>query len=188
MDREDAGAISLEEAQREASRCFNCGCVAVNPSDIGVALVAADGKIVTTKRRIDAAEFFAPDAMASTTLDADEMITEIQIPHMPTVARQLYSKFTLRKPIDFAIVSVASIITTKDGVCTDARIVLGAVAPAPFRARIAEKKLIGKPITPQIAADAAEAALAAAKPLSKNAYKVQIAKALVKRAIMGERE
>jgi len=58
---------------------FDCGCVAVNPSDIGVALVALNGKIITTKRSIDAAAFFSPDATKSTVLDADEMITEIRI-------------------------------------------------------------------------------------------------------------
>jgi CO/xanthine dehydrogenase FAD-binding subunit len=115
------------------------------------------------------------------------MITEIQIPSMEGGARQQYLKFTLRKPIDFAIVSVASVIAVKAGVCTDARIALGAVAPAPFRVKAAEEKLIGKPVTEQIAAEAAEAALEGVKPLSKNAYKVQITRALVKRTILGDR-
>jgi len=187
LDAEDRPGITADEAEREASRCFNCGCLAVSPSDIGAALVALDGKIVTTKRNIEAASFFAPDAMASTVLDTDEMITEIQIPNMPDGARQQYLKFTLRKPVDFAIVSVASVTTVKAGVCTDARIALGAVAPAPFRVKAAEEKLIGKPVTEQIAAEAAEAALEGVKPLSKNAYKVQITRALVKRAILGDR-
>ncbi len=184
---EDRPGVMADEAQKEASRCFNCGCVAVNPSDIGVALVACRGQIITTKRSIEAADFFAPDATTSTVLDTDEMITEIRIPRLPEGAQQLYSKFTLRKPIDFAIVSVASVIAARDGVCTDARIALGAVAPAPFRARRVEEKLIGKRITESAAAKAAEEALAGVKPLSKNAYKVQITRVLVKRAIMGER-
>jgi NADPH-dependent glutamate synthase beta subunit-like oxidoreductase/CO/xanthine dehydrogenase FAD-binding subunit len=186
LDGEDRPGIAEEEAEREARRCFNCGCVAVNPSDIGVALVASNGRIVTTKRSIDAADFFAPDSTEATVLDPDEMVTEIQIPHLPVGARQQYAKFTLRKPIDFAIVSVASVITAKDGACTDARIALGAVAPAPMRVHAAEKKLIGRPITEQLAAEAAEAALEGVKPLSKNAYKVQITKTLIRRAIMGE--
>jgi NADPH-dependent glutamate synthase beta subunit-like oxidoreductase len=187
-DGEDRPGVTRDEAEREAGRCFNCGCVAVNPSDIAVALTALDAKIVTTKRSVHAAAFFAPDAMASTILDKDEMITEIQIPPVPDGARQDYSKFTLRKPIDFAIVSVATVFAAKDGVCTDARIALGAVAPAPFRAGAAEKKLIGKKVTAQVAAEAAEAALDGVKPLSKNAYKVDIMKTLVKRAIMGSHE
>jgi NADPH-dependent glutamate synthase beta subunit-like oxidoreductase/CO/xanthine dehydrogenase FAD-binding subunit len=185
---EDTPGITTEDVQMEASRCFNCGCVAINPSDIGVALVVADGTIVTTKRRISAAEFFAADATTSTILEADEMIIEIQIPPIPDGVKQQYSKFTLRKPIDFAIVSVASLIDTKDGVCTDARIALGAVAPAPFRARAAEKKLVGRAITEQVAGEAVEAALEGVRPLSKNSYKVQITRALLKRAMVGERE
>ena len=92
--------------------------------------------------------------------------------------RQLYTKFTLRKPIDFAIVGVASLIAAKDGVCTDARIAIGSVAPAPIRAHVVEKNLIGKEINEQAAAEAAEAAVEGVRPLSKNAYKVQIMKAL----------
>ncbi len=186
LDREDAIPVAASEVVGEANRCFNCGCVAVNPSDIGVALVAVGGKIVTTKRRIDAGEFFAPDATMPTVLDEDEIITEIQIPHLPAGSRQLYSKFTIRKPVDFAVASVASVLTVDQGVCTDARIVLGAVAPGPVRAQTAEKVLIGRPITAEGAEEAAQAALAEAKPLSKNAYKVQIARTLIKRAIMGE--
>ena len=185
LDREDVGGLSAEEAQREAGRCFNCGCLAVNPSDIGVALVAADGVIVTTKRSIRASEFFAPDAATATVLDGDEMIIEVRLPPLPATARQGYAKFTLRKPIDFAVVSVATVIGVKDGVCSDARIALGAVAPAPVRAEAAERMLVGKPLTEQAAAQAAEAALMGARALSRNGYKLQIAKTLIERAILG---
>lgn len=188
LGAEDKPGISATEAAMEAKRCFNCGCVAVNPSDIGVALVALDGKIVTTKRSIEASAFFAPDAARPTILDSDEIITEIRIPKPPEGARQQYLKFTLRKPIDFAIVSVATVIAAKNGTCADARIALGAVAPAPFRAIAAEGGLIGKPLTDETASMAAEAALNGAVPLHKNGYKVQIAKALVARAILGKSE
>ena len=73
--------------------------------------------------------------MSSTVLEANELITAIQIPKPLAAARQRYEKFTLRKPIDFAVVSVASILTVDNGVCRDARIVLGAVAPEPVRTR-----------------------------------------------------
>jgi NADPH-dependent glutamate synthase beta subunit-like oxidoreductase len=179
-------ANALAETQKEAGRCFNCGCVAVSPSDVGVALVAADAKIVTTKRHIDASAFFAPDALNSTVLDTDEMITEIFVPEIPKGARQQYLKFTVRKPVDFAIVSVASIIVAKDGRCSDARIALGAVAPAPFRAVRAEQLLVGTVLNRETASIAAEAAVEGAIPLSRNGYKVQITKALVKRAILGK--
>lgn len=185
---EDRPGITTAEAQKEAARCFNCGCVAVTPSDIGVALVATGGKIVTTKRAIGASAFFASYATTSNVLDADEIITEIQVPKIGEAARQRYLKLTLRKPIDFAIVSVGAIIAAENGSCTDARIALGAVAPAPFRANGAERRLIGKPLNDETASAAAEAAVKDAMSLSKNGYKVQITRALVKRAILGEPE
>jgi xanthine dehydrogenase YagS FAD-binding subunit len=79
---------------------------------------------------------------------------------------------------------VATVITVKGGVGADARIALGAVAPGPVRANEAEKILVGRPVDEKAAANAAEAALAGAKPLSMNAFKIEIAKTLVKRAIL----
>ncbi|MFB3885497.1 MAG: xanthine dehydrogenase family protein subunit M [Thermodesulfobacteriota bacterium] len=159
-------------------------CLAVNPSDTAPALVALNAKTKTTKRRVDAQDFFAASATAPTILDPDELLAEIQIPRPPAKARQSYLKFTLRDPIDFAIVSVASVITVESGTCTDARIVLGAVAPTPVRASKAEEMIKGKPIDQNAAAEAAEQAVADATPLDMNAYKVEIAKSLVKRAIL----
>lgn len=164
-------------------------CFAVCPSDIAVALVAMNGQIVVAgtdnQRRIAVTDFFTP---LGNMLKPSEMIREIEIPAKKGQAGQTFLKFTLRKGVDFAIVSVASVIAVEKGVCTDASIVLGAIAPAPVRARAAEEKLIGRPITENIAEEAAEAALEGARPLSKNAYKIQIAKTLVKKAIMGEHE
>jgi xanthine dehydrogenase YagS FAD-binding subunit len=150
------------------------------------ALVALTATIVTTKRSITADRFFSASATSSTVLQPDELIREIRIPKPPAGARQRYDKFGLRKPIDFALVSVASVLSEKDGVCKDVRIVLGAVAPVPLRATAAEEMLKGKPIDEAVAAEAAAAALAGAEPLSMNAYKIEIARALVKRAILGQ--
>ena len=184
VDVEDTPGLSSSEIEIEASRCFNCGCLAVNPSDIGTALTALNAKIVTSKRTVDAQTFFTADATKSTLLEPDEVVKEIQIPKPKNGAQQKYLKFTLRTPIDFSIVSVASVITTERGVCVDARIALGTVAPGPVRAKAAEKMIIGKPIDEHRAAQAAEQAIAGAQPLSMNAYKVEIAKTLVKRAIL----
>jgi NADPH-dependent glutamate synthase beta subunit-like oxidoreductase/CO/xanthine dehydrogenase FAD-binding subunit len=183
-DIEDTAGLSLSEIETEASRCFNCGCLAVNPSDIGIVLTALDASIVTTKRTVDAQGFFTASATRSTLLDPDEVVMEIQIPKPQDRARQKYLKFTLRAPIDFSIVSVASVITIERGVCTDARIALGAVAPGPLRAKAAEEVIIGQPIDEHRASEAAEEALTGTQPLSMNAYKVEIAKTLVKRAIL----
>jgi xanthine dehydrogenase YagS FAD-binding subunit len=146
--------------------------------------MALDAKIVTTKRTLDAQSFFSASATGSTVLDRDEVVIEIRIPKPQDGVLQNYLKFTLRKPIDFAIVSVASVITVEKGVCADARIVLGAVAPSPVRARAAEEAIKGRPIDQEAAVEAAEQAMAGAQPLSMNAYKVEIAKTLVKRALL----
>jgi NADPH-dependent glutamate synthase beta subunit-like oxidoreductase/CO/xanthine dehydrogenase FAD-binding subunit len=184
IEIEDAPGLGLGEIETEANRCFNCGCLAVSPSDIAIALIALDASIVTTKRTLDAQSFFSASATRSTALDADELVTEIQIPKPKDGARQTYLKFSLRHPIDFGIVSVASVITLEGGICTDARIALGAVAPSPVRAKEAEEVVKGRSIDPDAAAEAAEQAVAAARPLSMNAYKIEITKTLVKRAIL----
>jgi CO/xanthine dehydrogenase FAD-binding subunit len=184
IDVEDALGLSLGEIETEARRCVNCGCLAIGPSDLAIALVALDGSVVTTRRKLAAQDFFAASATSSTVLEQDELIKEIQIPKPPRNSRHSYLKFTLRKPVDFALVSVASVITSKKGVCSDARIVLGAVAPSPLRAKAAEAAIKGKPIDEKGAVEAAKLALAEATPLSMNAYKIEIAKTLVKRSLL----
>jgi xanthine dehydrogenase YagS FAD-binding subunit len=112
------------------------------------------------------------------------MLTEIEVPSPPEGSRQKFFKFTVRKPVDFALVSVASVIVMENGFCRDARIVLGAVAPTPLRAEGAEQAVRGKPIDDATAEDAARAAVSGARALSRNAYKIEITKALVKRSIL----
>jgi NADPH-dependent glutamate synthase beta subunit-like oxidoreductase/CO/xanthine dehydrogenase FAD-binding subunit len=186
IDREDVAGATVEEIETEAHRCFDCGCLAVAPSDLAVALVALDGSIVTTKRTIKAEDFFKATASCSTVLEQNELIKEITVPKPAVSAKQRYDKFTLRKPIDFAIVSVASMMTVEEGICKDARVVLGAVGPEPIRVREAEGLLKDKPINEENAARAAVIAVAGVIPLAMNDYKVQITKTLVKRAILGE--
>jgi xanthine dehydrogenase YagS FAD-binding subunit len=160
-------------------------CFAVCPSDTAVALAALDALVTVTgpsgDRDIAVQDIYHPLGIS---IKKNEMIREISIPIVKAKeVNQKFIKFTLRKPVDYAIVSVASVITLKDGVCDDARIVLGAVAPGPYRAFEAEKLIIGNPITEGNVAKAAEQALSGAKPLSKNGYKIQIAKTLIKRSI-----
>jgi xanthine dehydrogenase YagS FAD-binding subunit len=161
-------------------------CFAVCPSDTAVALAALDAQINIAspegERSIAVTDFYGP---LNNALRTDEMVSKILVPRILRQAKQRFIKFTLRKPIDFAIVSVASVIAVEDGICTDARIVLGAVAPTPVRAKEAEKAIVGRYINEDAAAEAAEQAVAGSKPLSKNAYKVEIAKTLVRRAILG---
>lgn len=160
-------------------------CFAVCPSDTATALAALDAQVTIAgpkgERKVLVADFYHP---LHNVLAQDEMVTEIEIPKNNEKARQMFIKFTLRNPVDFAVVSVASVITLEGGICRDARIVLGAVAPGPVRVRKAEEYLMGRPLDRESAVHAAELAVFGARPLSTNAYKVEIAKALVERAIM----
>jgi xanthine dehydrogenase YagS FAD-binding subunit len=159
-------------------------CFAIHPSDLAVALVAFNAVIITNTRALPASEFFCSNIAKTTVLKPEELIKEIQIPKPSKGARQNYSKFTLRKPIDFAVVSVATIFEEKRGVCSNARIVVGAVGPSPIRAMGAEDFLNGKTLDEGIAEQAAQLAFADARPLSRNGYKIQIGKTLLKRAIL----
>ncbi len=154
------------------------GCIAVHPSDTAPALVALNAKIVTDKRQIEAENFFDVKQPKNTVLEQDEIITEIQIPAPPKGAKSAFIKFALRKSIDFPIVNCA-VMTGKNP-----RICLNAVAPKPYRATKAEEALKGKKINEKVAEEAGAAAVADARPLNATKYKVQIAKTLVKRAIL----
>lgn len=163
----------------DAKKCF-----AVSPSDMAVALTALGARLTIVgpegKREINVPELFASLGL---TISPYEMVTEIRIPKPPTPNRQGFLKHTLRKPVDFAIVSVASVITVSDDLCADISLVLGGVGPGPVRARAAEEFLTGKPLDEATAESAACLALAGAKPLKMNGYKIDIAKALIKRAV-----
>jgi xanthine dehydrogenase YagS FAD-binding subunit len=160
-------------------------CFAVCPSDTAIALSALQAEIGIAgaggARKIPVQDFFTP---LGNCLDPNELVTEIRIPDPPQGCRQTFLKFTVRKPIDFAIASVASVITVKDGICADARIVLGGVAPMPLRSEAAEQAIKGKPLDAKTAEEAARASVLGARALSGNAYKIEITKVLVKRALL----
>jgi len=176
---EDAFSFTADEFNREIHRCMNCACYAVNPSDTAPALIALGAKVVTTKRTLPAEEFFAVNVLSNTKLDKDEIITEIQIP--VKAAKSVYKRFAFRKSIDFPVVNLA-ISETADKQYT---VCLNAVAPVPHRCKAAEAVLNGKDITPELAEAAGEAAVADAEPFEANKYKIQIAKTLIKRTLLG---
>lgn len=184
IDTEDVLGLSSSDAEREANRCFNCGCVAASPSDIAPALIALDARIKTTKRTVAAEEFFAAAPINSTILGADELVTEVEIPGPKPATKQVFLKYRLRHSIDFPIVAVAVVISKEADKVDNARIVLGAAAPTPLRMREAEEFLKGKKIGKEVAQGAAAIAVKAAIPLAKNGYKVQVTKALLERAVL----
>jgi CO/xanthine dehydrogenase FAD-binding subunit len=177
IDREDAPGLGSSEAETEAKRCLNCGCVAVNAGDIAPVLVAFGATIVTSKRKIAAEDFWDVAIPGSTVLDADEIVTEIHVPAFS--GKSAFVKFATRAAIDYPIVNCAAAISSKD-----ARICLNAVFNKPYRATKAEEAIKGKTIGEDSAEAAGTAAVSDAVALKSNKYKIQIAKIMVKRAIL----
>jgi NADPH-dependent glutamate synthase beta subunit-like oxidoreductase/CO/xanthine dehydrogenase FAD-binding subunit len=184
---EDTASLTEADARTEAMRCFNCGCVAVTPSDIAPALVALDAEIITTERRMPAADFFRAGAETQTSLSHGEIVTRIFVPYPPEGTVQEYRKFRTRKAIDFPVASVASVISEEDGAIASARIVLGGAAPVPYRAEAAENAVVGNPTTDDTASAAARLAVKDMHALAENAYKIRVFEALVRRAVAGVR-
>jgi len=158
------------------------GCIAANVSDTAPALIALDAKIVTSERTINAEDFF--DGFNKTVLGADEIVTEIQVPTPPSGSKQSFAKASIRRAVDFALASCAVVIAPATGSVTSARIALGAVAPTPRRATAAEDALVGNAISEAVAETVAAAAVAGASAQIYNSYKIQLAKGVVKRAIL----
>lgn len=184
MHKEDIGPLTKDEVDAETLRCFNCGCLAVNPSDMANILYAMDAKVLTNYRSIDARTFFGEQTdVRKNVLSPGEIVKEIVVPELGvnTVAR--YDKFRIRKSIDFAIIAVASVYKVVGGVVKDASIVLGAVAPMPLKREKAESYLKGKKLDANVAEQAAELALEGSLPLERNAYKIDMAKTMVRRSM-----
>ena len=164
----------------------------VHPSDTAPALVAlgATARIVGPggrERTVAMDRFFVTprqNVRRENVLQPDEILAEIDVPHAPAAARAVYMKEMVREVWDFALCSVAAMVTLTDGLVADARIVLGGVAPTPYRALQAEAALKGKRLDEASAAGAGAAAVANARPLARNAYKVPLTEAVVKRALL----
>jgi xanthine dehydrogenase YagS FAD-binding subunit len=160
------------------------GCMAVNPGNIAPVLIALNASIKTSKRTVDAENFFTINGEKTTSLDDNELISEIQVPKSDTNTRSSFLKFALRKAFGFAIVSCSAVITSDAGTVSAARICLNAVYNTPYRASAAEEAIVGKAIDEVNAEAAGEVTVSSAMALSMNKYKIQIAKTLVKRAIL----
>src|SRR6266850_2963011 len=164
----------------------------VHPSDLAPMLVALGARLSVAgakgKRVIPLEKFFTlpgeGNIRRENVLQNEEIITEIQVPASPLAAHSTYLKFKERESLDFALASVAAAVQLQTNkTVKDARIVLGGVAPIPWRVPAAEKFLIGKTLNAEVLAEAGRLALADAKPLEKNAYKVPLTQTLVRRAL-----
>ncbi|MFN8534118.1 MAG: xanthine dehydrogenase family protein subunit M [Dehalococcoidia bacterium] len=166
-------------------------CYIVHPSDTAPALLALDAKakVVGPKgeKTVPLSEYFIgprTDVTRETILAHDELMTEIQIPAPEQGVKTFYFKATNRETYDFAIVNVASWLRIKDGVVDASRIYLSGVAPTPYRATVVEETIKGKRIDEALARQAADQQMVRARPMSENAYKVDIAKSLIRRALL----
>ena len=167
------------------------GCFSVHASDLAPPLIALGGQVILTgpggARTLPLEQFFAGpehDVRRENVLADDEILTAVTIPTPAPHWRGTYLKARERTAGDFPLVSVAVGYALEDGAIRQVRLVLGGVAPVPWRSPQAEAVLDGQAPSPALAARAAEAALAEARPLPHNAFKVEIGRALIARAIM----
>ena len=165
-------------------------CVATNPSDMSVALLALDAFVdvrsARGSRRIPLTDFHrlaGSTPERDTNLDRDELIVGVILPPSRFGGRVDYLKVRDRASYAFALVSVATGLRVVDGRVADARVTLGGVAHKPWRAEAAERALIGRPLNNETIAAASDAAVVGAIPLRDNAFKVDLARRTVARAL-----
>jgi xanthine dehydrogenase YagS FAD-binding subunit len=156
-------------------------CVATHPSDLGVALAALDARVhlagpagPRTAELLDLHRLPGDTPHIENTLQPGELITAVSVPMPPAAARSAYRKVRERASYAFALISVAALLEVRDGVVISARLALGGVAAKPWRAAAAEEALVGAPATRAAFERAADAALADARPLAHNAFKIPL--------------
>jgi xanthine dehydrogenase YagS FAD-binding subunit len=164
-------------------------CIASHPSDLAPALTAvgASLSIVGSQgvRTVSIEKFFnGPNDVLDNILQPDELLFEIHIPKDFDGAKGTYLKDAIRETWDLSLASAAIILKMSGGKCCEARIVLGGVALSPYRAEEAERMLKSSRIDEEVAGKTAEKALQEAKGLQMTKYKLRVAQAVVKRAIL----
>jgi xanthine dehydrogenase YagS FAD-binding subunit len=165
-------------------------CYIVHPSDTSTALLAlnAQAKISgpSGDRTVPFDQYFhgpREDVLTENVLKSNEVLTEVFIPSLPAGSKMAWTKLKDRQVYDFAVVSVATVFTLDGGNWKDGRVTMGGVAPVPYRAQVVEDALKGKDIKASIKAAAAQIRTVA-RPMSLNAYKVDIAQGLVERTVL----
>jgi xanthine dehydrogenase YagS FAD-binding subunit len=164
-------------------------CHIVHPSSLAVPAIAYGGRFRVVgpsgAREIDAGELFQlpnVNLYGETVLQPNEILTHLILP--PPGQRSASYEVRFKQSHDWPLALASVNLTMSGDTVRGARIVMGAVAPVPWRTQAAERLLVGKVISEAVAADAATAAVAGAKPLSGNAYKIRIARTAVRRAIL----
>lgn len=165
-------------------------CIATNPSDMNVALMALGATIhiqgTKGERSVPIAEFFRlPESspQRETVLEPGDLITHVSIPPLPSGATSLYIKLRDRASYEFALASTAVIAVVKNGMFESIQLAMGGIGTIPWRASAAEVVLRGKPTDTALFSTAAEAVLKEAKPQSQNGFKVDLAKRCLTHAL-----
>ena len=166
-------------------------CYIVHPSDTSTALLAlnATARITGPSGTRDVAfdtYFHGPreDVLTENILKPNELLTEVTVPTPAAGTKMAWTKLKDRQVYDFAVVSVATAFTVDAaGKWSDGRIVLGGVAPVPYRAAVVESALKGQDVR-TAARQAAAQIRTVARPMSLNAYKVDIAQNLIERTLL----
>jgi xanthine dehydrogenase YagS FAD-binding subunit len=163
----------------------------VHPSSLAVPLVAYGAKFrlatASGDREVPASEYFTMptlrNVLKENVLGDDELMTHVILPPPGNVKSGHY-EVRYKASHDWPLAFTTVVLAMNGNTIQSARVVLGAVAPVPWRSEDAERALAGKPLNEQTATEAADAAVRAAQPLNRNGYKVQIARTAVKRAIL----
>jgi xanthine dehydrogenase YagS FAD-binding subunit len=166
-------------------------CFIVYPSDLAPALIALDVQAVIGSPRgektMPLADFYAlpsKNVRRENVLGPDEILREVNIPPAKKGDKSVYVKLTERGTWDFALVSAAVRGTAAGSGFSELRIVMGGVAPIPWRMPEVEDALKNKKISPALVKEASRAALAGARPLAENGFKKQLVTAVLTRALM----
>ena len=162
----------------------------VNPSSLAPALIALGGRVrilgANGPREVAVEQFFTSpqkDGERENVLGPNEIVTDILVPPARGVQSATY-EVRQREALDWPLATASVAFTLRGGKVRTARVVLGHVAPVPWVSNEAEKALRGKNLTEATAAKAGQAAVAKAKPLGNNAYKVRLAAVAAKRALL----
>jgi xanthine dehydrogenase YagS FAD-binding subunit len=158
-------------------------CIATNPSDMNVAMMALEATIhvrgAKGERSIRIDDFYllpGSTPQRETVLEPGDLITHVTLAPPAPRSRSRYLKLRDRASYEFALASAAVIATVDAGKITHARVALGGVGTKPWRSPAAEAALLGQAPTPAVFRQAADAALRDAKPQSENGFKVELAK------------
>lgn len=166
-------------------------CYIVHPSDLAPMLMALDAEISIRsgkkEKKIPLADFFVLpkiNVQSENILGPGEVITEVKIPNTKSGDKCTYFKLKERGTWDFALVSAAVKGSLNGKTFSDISIVLGGVAPVPWKAQAAEKMIRGKKVTEDLIRQAAKETLKEAKPLEENAYKKELVETILARAVL----